>query len=150
MERIFYMVLKYENRPLASDGLKREIEYIIAHSDVISEYEFREHYGCDFIGGRVKKIATDCVNKRIYAYYRELKQSAKKNGDCIYYLGYKKLYISDMNPFFTVKSIRIDGSDKVIMTINDMSDKHFRTVAQQMFNESMTRQQMHYRGAAVL
>lgn len=123
---------------LAGDGLRTEIETIAEKG--IKKYEFKDHYGYDYIGGRVKNVAASYVNGRLRRYFAGFKKNTRKCGYSVKGISFRPLFLDDMEPFFTVSSARVNGTDEVTMTVNDMSDRHFRTKAKEMFDEETERQ----------
>lgn len=123
---------------LAGDGLLAEISYISENG--IKEYEFKDHYGYDFICGRVKKVACDYINKRVSYYYSIRKKALRSNGWRTVGLAFPRLAVFELDEFFTLDITRSNGSDRVIMHVLDMSEEKFKEKANEIFEREVHRQ----------
>lgn len=127
---------------LAKDGIERELEYITENN--VKIYEFKDHYGYDYIAGRVRAVSADYVNRRVSAYFSELKKQVRHQGYTTFRLSYQRYLTSELKDFFTLSVVRAGKHDKVVMNVKDMSEKHFREAAEKKMHEKLMVQDEKY------
>lgn len=124
---------------LASDGIDTEISYIVENR--VKEYEFKNHYGYDYIAGPVKRRVCNYINKKVSHYYLNIKKRVRADGYYTVGLSYYKIAISELDEFITFDITRVNGTDRVIAHIIDFSEEKFKAKAKEMFERRVRQQE---------
>lgn len=116
-------------------------------------HEFKEHYGLTYIAGRVTKAGVHYVNMRLSYYFQQFKKEHHKKGYITFGIVFRRLSAFEMSPYFTTEVERFERKtsdihepmDKVVVHFVDMSEEHFKTEAEKLFQKSIEMQDDYYR-----